>query len=256
LGLFIYRKHYRIWIETHEIGLASARAGANRKAQALVLESLASAYLNLRDFSGALRCCDEALWLERATGHLFGEGMVLERLGVARLGLRDLDDAVDAFNQALAIYERLGRRRGAALMRRQLGEAFRQAGRYNEALEHLMHAYQVFVDLHERYNEARTLSGIAETYIVTGRMDEAEQALTKALADYTQIGAVHAQADAHVAFARLAGRLGEVAAERDHLENALFIYKDLDAPQVGDISDYLAGRTSRIGPDDRDDPTG
>jgi len=254
-GLFIYRKHYRLWIESHELGLVSARASADLKAQALVLESLASAYLNLRDFSAALRCCDEALQLERATGHLFGEGMVLERLGVARLGLRDLDSAIDAFNRALAIYEGLGRKRGVALMRRQLGEAFRRSGQYNEALDQLMRANQVFVELHERYNEARTLSAMGQTYVAGGRLEEGAEALTKALNDYTEIGAVHAQADAHVALARLARRRGESTVERDHLEKALAIYDGLSAPQAADIGDYLAGRTSGIGPDDRYDPT-
>jgi tetratricopeptide (TPR) repeat protein len=213
-GLFVYRKHYHIWLETHEIGLASARSDDNLKAQALILESLATAYLNLQNFSAALRCCDEALQLERATAHLSGEGMALERIGVARLGLHDFDDAVAAFNQALDIYEHLGHKRGTALMRRQLGVAFRRSGRFTEALEQLAHAHQTFVDLHERYNEARTLSGIAETYVASGRLEEAEQAFAKALAEYTEIGAVHAQADALTAMARLARRLGQPAVER------------------------------------------
>jgi tetratricopeptide (TPR) repeat protein len=251
-GLFVYRKHYRIWVESHKLGLESARAAADPKAQALVLESLASAYLNLQDFSAALRCSDEALRLERADGHLIGEGMALERLGVARIGLRDFDGAITAFNQALDINERLEHKRGAALMRRQLGEAFRKSGRLVEALDQLTAARQVFIELNELYNEARTLSGMAETYIASGRPEEAGQALTKALANYTEIGAVQAQADAHVTIARLARRRGESRAEQDQLEKAFAIYSDLGAPQAREIGDYLAGRSSRIGPDDGD----
>jgi tetratricopeptide (TPR) repeat protein len=251
-GLFIYRKHYRVWVESHEIGLAAARATANLEAQALILESLASAYLNLQDFSTALRRGDEALQLERATGHLMGEGMALERVGVARIGLRDFDGAITVFNQALDINERLNHRRGAALMKRQLGEAFRKSGRLAEALEQLTEACQVFIELNELYNEARTLSGIAETHIASGQLEKAGQALTKALSNYTGIGAEQAQADVHVTLARLARCHGESRVELAHLEKAFAIYSSLGAPQADDIGDYIAGRTSRIGPDDGD----
>jgi tetratricopeptide (TPR) repeat protein len=254
-GLFVYRKHYRIWVESHEIGLESARAAADPKAQALVLESLASAYLNLQDFSAALRCCDEALRLERSTGHIIGEGMALECLGVARLGLRDFDGAITAFTQALDINERLDHRRGTALMRRQLGEAFRRSGRLAEALEQLTGARRVFSELNELYNEARALSGMAEVYIAGDRFEEAAQALTKALANYTEVGALQAQADVRVQMARLAKHHADTKVELAHLEQAFAIYRDLGAPQAGEIGDYIAERTSRIGPDDGDHST-
>lgn len=253
-GVFVFRKHYRLWIDSHEIGLASARACADPRAQALMLESLGSAYLNLRDFPAAERCGSEALQLEQAAGHLFGEGKALECIGVARLGLRDPAGATDAFNQAMAIHERLGRPRGIAMMNRRLGQAFGLAGRYVEAIQHLARAYEAFVDLHERYNEARTLSTMAEMYLASGQIEEEEKTLTKALAITTEIGAVHEQANIHMALARSAKRRGELTLERDHMEKALVLYSDLGAPEADAVGNYLAGRASHRGPDDRDPP--
>jgi tetratricopeptide (TPR) repeat protein len=253
-GVFVFRKHYRLWIDSHEIGLASARACADLRAQALMLESLSSAYLNLRDFPAAERSGSEALHIERAAGHLFGEGKALECIGVARLGLRDAAGAVDAFDRAMAIHERLGRPRGIAMMNRRLGQAFGLAGRYAEAIEHLARAYDVFVDLRERYNEARTLSTMAEMYLESGQAAAEKEALTKALAITTEIGAVHEQANIHVALARSARRRGELTLERDHMEKALVLYSDLGAPEADDVGTYLARRVSHRGPDDRDPP--
>jgi tetratricopeptide (TPR) repeat protein len=251
-GVFILRKHYGAWLTSYELGLASARACADPKAQALMLESLAFAHLNLLDYSAALQCSTEALQLEQSAGHRFGEGAALERIGVAQLGMHNFEAAIDAFDRARAIYEDLNQDRGIALMTRRLGEAFGRIGRYTEALEHLTRARQVFVDLEERYHEARTLSTMAEVHIGAGRPDAGEQALAKALAITSEIGAIHEQANIHVALARLAKQSDEPVVDRSHLERALTLYRNLDAPQADEVDDYLAGRISRLGPDDTD----
>jgi hypothetical protein len=59
-GFFIYRKNYTDWIASHELGVASALAVMNERAEQKMLRALATAYMNLHRFQEA------AVLLERA----------------------------------------------------------------------------------------------------------------------------------------------------------------------------------------------
>lgn len=255
-GLFVFRKHYRIWVETHELGLASARACGDARAQARMLVALATADLNLRDFAGATARGSEALRLELETDHLIGQASVLEVLGVSRLGSREPENAVEYFDQALAINERIEQPRGVAMMTRRLGAAYGQLGRFAEAIDCLTRACRAFADIGDRYNEARTLAGLSDAYVSQGRPDQARTALESALALTEAVGAEHECANVHVALARLAGEREDSDAERDHLERALAIYTRLNAPQAQEVSEQLARTGPERAPDASDGPAG
>jgi tetratricopeptide (TPR) repeat protein len=253
-GLFVFRKHYRVWIDTYQIGLASARACGDMRAQARMLVALAAADLNLRDFAAAAQRGTAALGLEKATDHWIGQASALEVLGVAQLGSQVPESAVESFRQALAINERIDQRRGVAMMTRRLGSAYQQMGRLEEAIEQFTRACQVFSDLQDRYNQARTLAGLADAHVSSGEPGPAHAALVAALALTREIGAQHEQANIHLALGRLAREREDLGAERDHLEQALTIYTDLDAPQAREVRQQLAPQSRGSSRDASGDP--
>jgi tetratricopeptide (TPR) repeat protein len=238
-NLFLFRKHYRVWIESHQLGLDAARACGDLRAQARMLEGLGFAYLNLKDFPAAISFCRQALQLEQDTGHRIGEASALEGLGIAELAGGHSTRAIDLFTQAQDINQQLGHSRGVALMRRHLGEAFTEAHRYNEAIKHLTDALQFFIRSDELYHQTRTLNHLAEAYLRAGRIEDAERSLRTALTTSQQAGARHEHANVHVTLARLAIKRNESGTAQDHLHQALAIYSDLGAPQAAEVGQWL-----------------
>lgn len=239
-GLFLLHKHYRQWIEAHEIGIAAARACGDPVAEARMLEALGFAYLNLKDFEAARQHHHLALRLEQEADHQIGEASALEGLGIAELATGNIDPAIEFFTRAQRIHQRLGRPRGVALMRRHIGEAFSGAGRHAEAVENLSAALRFFEEADEPYHQARTLTCLANSHLLAGRLDDAGDVLGRSLLITEQSGARHENAGVHAALAHLAARRGEVGVEREHLHKAFAIYTELGAPQAREVGDRLA----------------
>ncbi len=238
-GVCTFRKPYASWIRTHEAGAASAAALGDPRAEARMLEALASAHLNLRDFRAATDLAGRALELERGVGHARGEAAALECLGVARIGLDDITGAIYAFERARQIQQEIGIERGVAMMTRRLGEAMAQDGRTSEAIDHFSVALDYFDQQDDDYNRARILRGIGDALAAEGRSNDAESKLLAALDAATRAGARHEQGTAHLALARLARRGGDAEAEQAHLEQALAVFESLGAPQAAEARDRL-----------------
>ncbi|MFC6086720.1 tetratricopeptide repeat protein [Sphaerisporangium aureirubrum] len=243
-GLFINRKNYRAWLETHEMGLASARTCGDRRAEARMLLALAGAKLNVQAFGDAASLCEDAIVIERSTGHLLGEAAGLSSLGTAYLGMGRPERAAERFEQARVIHESLGRPRGVALMTRRLGEAYRDMGRYGAAAEHLDAAYQIFHGIADGYNQARTLTALGQTHLRSGHPHDAVRPLGEALRLAEEIGAHHERATVLTSLAEAHGATGDRARARDHLVTAVEIFTRLGAPQAESARDRLAALDS------------
>ncbi|MEU5995706.1 hypothetical protein ABZ806_42590 [Spirillospora sp. NPDC047418] len=242
-GVVVFRKHYVVWIETHELGLASATALGDPLARARMLEALATARLNLGEFTEAARLSREALALEQAARHTDGEGAALERLGVAQLAQDQLGEAIETFTRALEVSRRasVDPARGVAMMTRRLGETLVRDGRPAEAVEHLHAARDFFAGRGDDYNLARTLTALAGALIDTGRDAAAGDVLDTARDAAVRVDARHSLATVHVTRALLAARRNDTAAERDHLEQAAAIYEELGSYQARTIRGRLQG---------------
>jgi hypothetical protein len=238
-GLFINRKNYDAWLETHEMGLASARACGDRRAESCMLLALATAKLNVQEFDEAAALSLEAADLERSAGHRLGEASALNRLGVAYLGLGRPESAAEWFERARVIHESLPNPRGIALMTRMLGEAYRDMGRHEHAAGHLRAAYQMFRDLSEEYGQARTLSALGRTHLLSGRPEEAMVSLSEALRLAQRIGSHHETADVLMSLAQALEATGDRARAHDHLTAASRLFTRLGAPQAAAAHDRL-----------------
>lgn len=234
-GLFCFRKYFHIWVETHLLGLASAQACHDMRAEGRMHIQLGLAYLNLGQADQARDRFASALTLARHDQHAMGEGTALEHLGLTDLTQGRTDAAIDAFGQARDVFERIGVPRGVLGLTRHIGDAHREAGRPEQAIEHLLEARRLAVALPDAYNEARCLTGLGRAYLDTGQPGQAERALAEALAIMTRLGARYEQARVRASLATALVQLGEVAQAREHLTEALAIYSAIDAPETGQI---------------------
>jgi tetratricopeptide (TPR) repeat protein len=238
--LFLLRKHYQNWLDSHRAGLAAARACDDPRAEARMLAALGQAHLNRREFPAAAEHFGRGLRLVQGGVHPLGEASALEGLGTAESATGRHEHAVELFTRARTIHEELGRPRGAALMTRHLGDAFSAAGRDAEAIEHFAEALQFFTTADEPYHQARALTGLADAYRRSGRLDDADEALRTATAVADQVGARHEQAGIRVALAALAEARDEPVVARSHLEAALAIYTAIGAPHAEGVRRRLA----------------
>jgi tetratricopeptide (TPR) repeat protein len=234
-GLFVNRRPYQQWAQAHALGLASARACGDARAQARMLIHLGFAQLCLGNHDQARDQFTQALALDRAEGHRRGEATALDNLGLASLGAGDPDEALRHFTEARGILEQLGRARGAALMTRRIGEAHSAAGRYEAAADSLTDAHHRFTELADPYNGARTLTSLAESYLRGGHPDQAGPLLRDALAAMTELGSRQQEARLHVLLADTTALAGDTGAERDHLHRALTAYTAIEAPEAEQV---------------------
>jgi tetratricopeptide (TPR) repeat protein len=243
-GLFINRKHFAYWASSHRIGIASARACGNPRAEARMRDQLGYGYLNQRRYQDAAAELRQALALDRQDGHRIGEATELEHLGQVDLGLGRPGQAIERFAEARVIHRQIGVPRGVALMTCRIGEAHRDAGRYQEAISDLGEARRLLARLPDPFNEARALTGLGQALISAGQPGEATGPLTEALAAMTRLGSRYEQARIHTALAEAAVLLGDSGGARSHLEEALEIYAGIGAPEAAEIRQ----RQAALGP--------
>lgn len=234
-GLFMYRKYFRPWIDSHLLGLASARACGDGRAEARMRIQLGYAYYSLRRYGEAADQFTSALALSQQDNHQLGEGTALEQLALIDLRQGRYDEAIEAFARAQTIFEHLGIARGVALMARHIGEAHLGAQRYEQAIGLLLRARAMFASQADAYMEARTLTGLAQAHLLAGRPGAAVELLNEALAIVTGLGARHEEARTRVALADAAALLGEAEQARGHLQVALAIYTRIGAPEADEI---------------------
>lgn len=234
-GLFAYRKYFRHWIDAHALGLASARACGNARAEARMRVQLGNAQLHLGRQEQAREEFTQALTLARQEGHRIGEATALEHVGLADMSLGRTDGAIRAFTEAREIFQQIGVPRGVLGLTRHLGEVHRDAGRHEQAVRYLLEARQLAAALPDRYNEARCLTRLGHAYLKAGKPDDAVRSLDEALAIMVSLGGRYEQARIRSALADALLQLGRAGLARDHLTGALAIYSEVEAPEASDI---------------------
>jgi tetratricopeptide (TPR) repeat protein len=238
-GLFAFRKHFRLWIEVHLLGVASARACGDRRAEARMHAQLGLAYFQLGRYQRARDEFTGALVLDRDEGHRVGEATALEHLGLTSLAENQLDEAIRTFEEARTIFVQADVPRGVAMMTCHIGEVHRDAGRYQEAARFLTEASRLSAALGDSYNQARALTGLGQALTGDGQPAEAMTPLDDALAIMAAHGAPYEQARVQVAIAQAAGQLGNPAQAREHLRQALETYEELGAPEAEPVRRQL-----------------
>lgn len=219
--LFLYRKHYQLWIRTHEVGITAAHRCGDAVAEARLRCQLGRAYLDLGRFEAAELECSRAVELARRAGSRHNESVALDQLGVAAQGRGDFERAVGFFGESLVIEGELGIGRGVAQRHRRIGEALLQAGRLADAARQLRLAQEMFGEIGDGKAEALTTLALARIDARAGEITAAKRELERAAAVLDKSGSAVYQSDVWVAFAEVAELEGDLGAARGHLIKAL-----------------------------------
>ncbi|TQM79718.1 DNA-binding SARP family transcriptional activator [Saccharothrix saharensis] len=210
------------WTAAHEVGLASARALGDARAQAAMLNGLGVAHQTAQRHTDALHAYEQAsvLWEELGddasaartstniaivhylTGHYreavehgdrvlalrlhqddaFGEAVAHTALGGFHLRLGDPARALDHGQRALTVFEKLAHRFGVAAATLNLGHVHRQAGEPDRAAAHYRDALVRFRELGDQRHEGEALCGLGSVHLERGALSQARDHLDAALA--------------------------------------------------------------------------
>ncbi|MBA9002531.1 tetratricopeptide (TPR) repeat protein [Actinomadura cellulosilytica] len=134
------------------------------------------------------------------------------------------------------------------MMTRRVGEALVAQDRPREAIGPLTEALAFFTGRGDHYNRARVLSGLARALVADGRAADARTALHDALDAAGAVGARREVAGIHESLADVARLLGDPAAERRHLEQAVALFQELGARRGEAVAARLAELRRRPDP--------
>ena len=162
----------------------------------------------------------------RETGDSFAEAFFLTNLGVASTRLGRFGEARKSLEDALQIHRAAGRRIREAAVLTGLGSLFSTYGDLQRALDRSHEALQLYAQLGDRRNEAVARMNIGPTYVRLGDYEAALEHYRLALPALEKEQRLRARVITQMAVAHLA--LGDRAAARGSLEEALAIYKALE----------------------------
>jgi tetratricopeptide (TPR) repeat protein len=249
-SLFLYRKHFTHWIDAHELAVAAARRCGDQVAQARLTVQLGIAYLNLRSYDLARRHFADALELSATSGDPRTEATALEHLGLVARRTERPQAAMTYFERALSITERLGEHRGIALHLRRIGETLSEVGRDEEALAYLWRAVTAATDLNDVVLRGMALVRLGTVHTRLDRHADALGALREAAEILASAGSHHYHGLAVEAMAELRIRTGDLATARQHLQQAVDLYRHAQLPQAAQAQarlDSLTGGPERTG---------
>jgi tetratricopeptide (TPR) repeat protein len=194
MSFFYRRSHLADWTSTHQIGLASARKLAEKRAEAWMLNSLGIALYEQR-LGDAVDCLERALAIRQEIGDRDGEARTANNLGAAYEHLGQLEQAVDTLQRSLIIQREIGHRFGEGIALAALGEAYRRQGHTDRAIECMNKAQAIFHEVGEPSPMGSSLNDLAQAYLDLSRTDDAINALRKALEIHRAMGDRHDEAD-------------------------------------------------------------
>ncbi len=227
--LFLHRKHFQWWLQTHALGIAAAHRCSNKEAEARLQCQLGRAYLDLGHFDAAEQECETARDLARDAGSRRVESVALEQLGMAAQGRGEVDRAIACFGDSLRIEQELGIDRGVAQRHRRIGDTLLQAGRREDAKRHLSAAREMFADMGDRPGEATVEIGLARIEAQAGETAAALRRLELASAVLSESRTPGYKAEVLMAFAEVTEVAGDLGAARAYACQAI----ELSRPSGG-----------------------
>ncbi|WP_238412647.1 tetratricopeptide repeat protein [Saccharothrix deserti] len=210
--------------------LGLCRDTGDRAAEARVLTNLAGVEERLGRYESAADHLELALRLCRDLGDRDDEAWAMEGLGSVEVKLGRHESAIDHYEQASARYRQLGNRSGEAWAAEGLGTLHAHLGDCERAAEHYARALAAFREIGDRDGEAYALNGLGET---AAESSAAVHHHTAALSLAVEIDATDQRARAHAG-------LGRALGSREHYEQALALFTELDAPEAEQLRALLA----------------
>ncbi|WP_152626872.1 AfsR/SARP family transcriptional regulator [Streptacidiphilus carbonis] len=224
----LLRRELDLVLETQLISLESARRTGRLEHQASSYNSLAHAYMELKQIDEGLSAAHAALeihtrlddrhgmaaatesiamtyyfgdrheealpWFERAlplrreAGHPYGLLATLNNLGLLQLELGRAEEAVVAFQESIPMAREAGSLIGIGAGQLNLGEAYLALGRLPEAMESLREAIATGDECDDPQMRGNSLSLLGDALTATGEHREAVLAWQQAAECYDRLG--------------------------------------------------------------------
>ncbi|MGW6745018.1 tetratricopeptide repeat protein [Streptomyces sp. NPDC055025] len=237
--LFHYLHPYELWIEAHEIGLASAR---DTRDAALVRQMLNSGAIGL---SNAGRYEEAVSWYTgsrsaaRSDGDVRDEGQALLGLAACHRGLGQSQQAEACLGQAIGCWTSCGYPRGVALAWTLLGEMAGDRGDRSRAVELFTLARTKLLDVGDPFDAARALAFRGHARALAGEYEAGRAELEEALGVFTAAGAGRWSARACDMLGQTARVHGDLAAARRHFDAAARHFDAFDAGEAARVRSEL-----------------
>ncbi|MET7337427.1 BTAD domain-containing putative transcriptional regulator [Nonomuraea sp. NPDC005650] len=208
LALFEAGAHFDVWLESHQIALASVRNAGNLRGQAVLMYSLGYRSLLVGDYIGAAYHLEEALAIFQRLGDEYGRGLTLRLVGdldrinqapttarkvyvEAAAALNRSGDAIaeadalvglamvlhstgegaasqDCLDRALGLCREAGSLRSEARIRRAVAMHAARAGTPEKACPELMEALEIAIHIGDRVVQSDILLDLGTTRILLG----------------------------------------------------------------------------------------
>ncbi|MGW0705332.1 tetratricopeptide repeat protein [Streptomyces sp. NPDC002643] len=219
--LFLRLRHYDLWIEAHELGLAAARRAEHAEAERQMLNSGAIGLSAARRLDEAITWYAASRDAARAAGDRRDEGQALLGLGAAHFEAGHPTEAVPRLEQAIALWEEVGYSRGTGLARIVLGEIALSTDEPRAAVAHFERAHGILTEARGPHDAARALAFLGRARARAGEYEDGADQLRTALRTFERSGALHWQARTLEMLGQSAEDAGDVTAARDYYGRAL-----------------------------------
>lgn len=236
------RSHHTEWISTAMTGRASAQRLGDANAEAVVLQSLAVAYLRTRRYDAALEAQEQAHALFRQTTDVAGEARVLGHLGITYCYLGRTADAVGAITSSARLHGKLDDHYGVGLAYSNLAWVQDDhLGDPSAAVRLCEQALAAFGD--NPYGRSLVFTNLASAYRRLGEVSRAVSAAQEAVRAHKQTGHREGEAIALEHLAEALAQAGDTEAARRCCSRSLAAYRSLQDPRQDRVATLMASLT-------------
>lgn len=231
--VFFNRRGYNSdWITSHELALASVRRKGDRSGEALVLNSLGSAYADL-ELKIAIGYLERALEIRRETSELAGEAQTLSSLLYTHVHWGNFAEVIAMRSEALESQRRAGFVHGQGVVLNNVAEAYLGLGQVDDAIEYLHQAQEIFSETSDDRGQGNALQLLGDGYLAKGRAEEGLDFHRRAVGILHAIRDRPGEAMALLRLGRACNQLGLSEEARKYLNRAHAIFRVLgDEPQA------------------------
>jgi tetratricopeptide (TPR) repeat protein len=231
-SIFLIRLHLAERILWLEAGLQAARTLGHRRAEAVHLGNLGTAYFSVAEYRMAIEHQERSLAIERELGSRLGEGQSLGNLGNAYYALGEYDEAIKYHQRSLAILRELGNRLGEGQSLGSLGLAFHGLGEYHKAIRYHEQHLAIAKEFGDRMGEGQSTGNLGNAYNALEEYDKAIDYYEKQLWIAREIGDRIGEANGLFNMSTSLHARGDREAATERMEEALAIFEAMEVPEA------------------------
>ncbi|MFJ4651919.1 tetratricopeptide repeat protein [Nocardia sp. NPDC088792] len=239
--------YFDAWIDTHRVGLASARAAESDFGVMQLCLQLGAAYLDTGEYADADRLFDEALTIGHEHAHGLGEQSALEWLGKTAARQGKFDVALEYFQRSWEVADRdqsispADRGRVFAILELQQTRTLADTDRWDGVAQRARKVLAYFDDLgNETDNCAKIRMVLGRALLAQGEAADAATIFGDAADFFAAEGARRHQADAEHLRSRALLAARRIDDAEIALHTAFDLYRGVGSPLANAVAHDLA----------------